>query len=272
MSGIVVVFDFDKTIVECDSDNWVIDELGFTDLFNQLLPTMPWNSLMDRMMMELHSQGITIEEIEKVLHRIPIHPRIIPALKSAHALGCDLRIVSDANLFFIEAILKHLGIREYFSEINTNPGYVNEEGRLRILPYHDFYKSQHGCNLCPPNMCKGLIIDRIQDSISNEDEKRFIYLGDGAGDYCPSLRLKERDFMMPRKNFPVWDLICKNPLKLKAEIHGWSDGEEQEQVLLHLINKIEMDKNSQFISSDWKLQILSVSASDALPKVLSVRP
>ena len=24
MSGIVAVFDFDKTIIECDSDNWVI--------------------------------------------------------------------------------------------------------------------------------------------------------------------------------------------------------------------------------------------------------
>lgn len=67
---------------------------------------------------------------------------------------CDLRIVSDANMFFIETILKHLGIREYFSEINTNPGYVDEEGRLRILPYHDFNKAPHGCSLCPPNMCK----------------------------------------------------------------------------------------------------------------------
>lgn len=46
MAGIVVIFDFDKTIIDCDSDNWVLDELGFTDLFNQLLPTMPWNPLM----------------------------------------------------------------------------------------------------------------------------------------------------------------------------------------------------------------------------------
>lgn len=48
MAGIVVVFDFDKTIIDLDSDNWVIDELGATDLFNRLLPTMPWNSLMVR--------------------------------------------------------------------------------------------------------------------------------------------------------------------------------------------------------------------------------
>jgi len=119
---------------------------------------------------------------------------------------------------------------------------------------------------------QGLIIDRIQDSISQEGNKRMIYLGDGSGDYCPSLRLKERDYMMPRKNFPAWDLICKDPLLVKAEIHGWSDGEELEQVLLHLIAKISMEENSQFISSDCKLQTLSVSALEGLPKVLPVRP
>jgi pyridoxal phosphate phosphatase PHOSPHO2 len=83
---------------------------------------------------------ITIQEIENVLHRIPIHHRIIPAIKSAHALGCDLRIVSDANMFYVETILKHLGIIECFTEINTNPGYINQQGRVRILPYHDFNK------------------------------------------------------------------------------------------------------------------------------------
>jgi len=33
---------------------------------------------------------------------------------------------------------------------------------------------------------------------------------------------------MPRNNFPVWDLIYKDPSLIKAEIHGWSDGEELE--------------------------------------------
>ncbi|KAG5630598.1 hypothetical protein H5410_002315 [Solanum commersonii] len=75
-AGIVVVLDFDKTIIDVDSDNWVVDELGATDLFNQLLSTMPWNTLMDRMMEELHVQGKTIAE---VLKRVPIHPRIVPA-------------------------------------------------------------------------------------------------------------------------------------------------------------------------------------------------
>ncbi|GFZ04246.1 pyridoxal phosphate phosphatase-related protein [Actinidia rufa] len=211
MAGIVAVFDFDKTIIDLDSDNWVVDELGFTDLFNQLLPTMPWNTLMDTMMKELHSQGKTIDDIVEVLKRVPIHPRIIPAIKAAHALGCELRIVSDANLFFIETIVKHLGLSDYFSEINTNPSYVDEEGRLRIFPYHDFHSSPHGCNLCPPNMCKGMIMERIQASVASEGKKKFIYLGDGSGDFCPSLKLREGDHVMPRKDYPLWDLICKKP-------------------------------------------------------------
>ncbi|AET02406.1 inorganic pyrophosphatase-like protein [Medicago truncatula] len=123
---------------------------------------------------------------------------MVPAIKSAHALGCDLSYCERLNIF---------------SEINTNLGYVNEEGRLRMSPYH-FNKASHGCTLYPPNMCYtffndflSFILDRIQNSIFEVDNKRFIYHGDGIGDYCPSLRLRERDFVMSRKNFPVWDLI-----------------------------------------------------------------
>ncbi|CAN8312407.1 unnamed protein product [Cochlearia groenlandica] len=240
-NNIVIVFDFDKTIIDVDSDNWVVDELRFTDLFDKLLHTMPWNSLMDRMMKEIHDNGKSIEEIKQVLKRVPIHPRVISSIKSAHALGCELRIVSDANTFFIETIVEHLGISEYFSEINTNPGFVNDRGRLIISPYHDFTKSSHNCSLCPPNMCKGLIIERIQESLIKDQgnyNKKMIYIGDGVGDYCPSLKLKSEDYMMPRKNFPVWDLINQNQMSVKATVRDWTDGEDMESVLMGIIKEI----------------------------------
>ncbi|XP_071710898.1 inorganic pyrophosphatase 2-like [Rutidosis leptorrhynchoides] len=274
MSGIVLVFDFDKTIIDIDSDNWVVDELGATDLFNQLLPTMPWNSLMDKMMEELYLQGKTTEDIEQVLKRVPIHPRIVPTIKAAHALGCDLRVVSDANTFYIETILKHLGVRECFSEINTNPGFVDDDGKLRILPYHDFQKSSHGCNLCPPNMCKGKIIERIQSTFATEEKKRIIYLGDGAGDFCPSLRLVEGDYMMPRKDFPVWELICINRHLVKAEVHEWTDGEDLERVLLQLITSIidleDTNKNNGDNTNQWFDCKFETKTLEALPKPLYV--
>ncbi|CAH9052377.1 unnamed protein product [Cuscuta europaea] len=267
MADIVVVFDFDKTIIDVDSDNWVVDELGFSDSFNRLLPTMPWNSLMDTLMSELHANDKTVQDIEQVLQLVAIHPRVVPAIKAAHALGCDLRIVSDANVFFIETIVEHLGIRECFSEINTNPGYVDEEGRLRIFPFHDFHSSPHDCNRCPPNMCKGKIIERIKADLGKEGKKRMIYLGDGIGDFCPSLMLKEGDFMMPRKGFPAWELINQNRSLLEAEVHEWSDGEELERVLLQLINRICIE-DSHFDQpiEDSKFQTISMQ----LPKPISV--
>lgn len=39
------------------------------------------------MMKELHAQGKIIEDVVEVLKRIPIHPRIVPAIQAAHALG-----------------------------------------------------------------------------------------------------------------------------------------------------------------------------------------
>ncbi|KAJ4874999.1 Inorganic pyrophosphatase 1 [Raphanus sativus] len=281
-NNIVVVFDFDKTIIDVDSDNWVIDELGFTDLFNQLLPTMPWNTVMDCMMKELHDQGKTIEEIKQALRTIPIHPRVVPAIKAAHALGCELRIVSDANMFFIETMVEHLGISELFSEINSNPGFVDEHDTLRISPYHDFTNSSHGCThgTCPPNMCKGLVIERIQESLAKEGKKKMVYLGDGAGDYCPSLKLKAEDFVMPRKNFPVWDLISQNPMLVKASIREWTDGESLEKILMGTIEEIilEEEKEKKMLSTSaentCKIQTISVGINvhhePIMPRALRV--
>ncbi|KAM3301544.1 Inorganic pyrophosphatase 3 [Capsicum baccatum] len=236
-TNVVIVFDFDRTLIDDDSDRWVVHNMGLTHFFNNLRPILPWNALMDRMMEELHSQGKTVEQIAECLKHVPLHPRTISAIESAHDLGCDLKIVSDANQFYIETILKHHRLDRCFSEIITNPTMVDGDGRLRIFPYHDM-ASFCGCNLCPPNLCKGLVIEKIRASRSEKEKSRFIYLGDGRGDYCPTLKLDRRDYVMPRKGFPLWDRLLSNPNLLKAECHEWSNGEELESILIQLIEKI----------------------------------
>ena len=116
-----------------------------------------------------------------------------------------------------------------------------------------------------------MVIKRIQASISTE---KLIYLGDGSGDFCPSSKLGAGDYVMPRKNFPLWDLICRNPNLIKAEIHEWSDGEELELVLLHLIKKISEENNpnnnsaaAQLIPVDCKFETM---AAQVLPQALPV--
>lgn len=265
--------DFDKTIIDVDSDNWVVDGLGATEEFERLLPTMPWNTLMDTMMGELHARGKSLSDVAGVLRSAPLDPRVVAAIKACYGLGCDLRILSDANRFFIDTILDHHGLTGYFSEINTNPSAVDAAtGRLRIAPYHDFHAGPHGCGLgiCPPNMCKGQVLDRIRAS-AGAAGKRVIYLGDGRGDYCPSLRLGRDDFMMPRRGFPVWELICEDPSLLQAEVHPWADGAEMEETLLRLVGRVLLEERN-LPPLDCKLESLpAVAVQDGMPMTLRIK-
>ncbi|KAM7272766.1 hypothetical protein ACFE04_027429 [Oxalis oulophora] len=225
-NNIIVVFNFDKMIINIDSDNWVIDKLGFMGMFDALVPLMPWNFAMDKMMGEIHAQGKTIEDISTVLKSIHIHPRVVSVIKEARALGCELRILSDANMFFIE-----------------------------ISPYVDFTNCPHGCrNPCPPSLCKGVILERIQASLWAE-------------------RLKEKYYLMPGKDFPVWTLICDNTILLvKAKIQEWVDGADLERVLLEVINKIVSREKqvAQLLFRDYKLQTISMYVQENSSRVLSV--
>ncbi|CAN6985716.1 unnamed protein product [Brassica rapa subsp. trilocularis] len=239
MAGIVIVFDFDRTLIDGDSDNWVV-----TEIFHQLRFTLPWNRLMDRMMTELHSQGRSIQDIETCLQRImPIDSHIVDAIKSAKSLGCDLKIVSDANQFFIEKILEHHDLLDCFSDIYTNPTSVDENGKLRISPYHGdggAASTPHSCNLCPPNLCKGLVMDHIRASIPKDQIlTRVIYLGDGGGDFCPTLKLRECDCVMPRTNYPLWKRISEKSSLIKADVKEWSSAEELQRILMQLFTSCE---------------------------------
>lgn len=84
---------------------------------------------------------------------------------------------------------------------------------------------------------QGKIIEKIR-AIAGAEKQHFIYIGDGKGDYCPSLKLGEGDYVMPKENYPLWNLICSNKQLLKAEIHPWNSGEELEKTLLKLVNKV----------------------------------
>lgn len=74
--------------------------------------------------------------------------------------------------------------------------------------------------------------------------KKVMYVGDGRADFCAGLTLKEGDIFMPRKNFPVWELMSTTPLSIKAHIHAWKDGEDLGSSLLSLITSIEESCNT----------------------------
>lgn len=82
---------------------------------------------------------------------------------------------------------------------------------------------------------------------------------------------------MPRKKYPLWELIVDNPPEgaLRASIHEWSDAEELEKVLLRLVNEsVTADRgkvDNQLVSVDCKFRTTPPSSHEAnLPNPLPV--
>lgn len=80
-------------------------------------------------------------------------------------------------------------------------------------------------------------METIRPSVSAEGKKPvMIYVGDGTPDFCAGLKLEEGDYLIPRKNFPMWELICENPMLIKANIHEWNSWEELAALLINTTN------------------------------------
>lgn len=228
----LLIFDFDHSLIDCNSDPWVVDHLGASQLMLSLQPAIPsWTDLMDRMMVELAACGNTVGDIEAALRKILLHPAMMRAIHAAHSWGWELRVISDANVFFIQTVLASHQLEQYFTVVHSNPAHINDLGVLRIHPYHS--SPPHVCPICPPNMCKGLILDNIRAAAPSPN-RRTIYVGDGRGDYCPSLRLREGDHVLAREGYPLWRLLKENTQLVKAKVHAWSSALDVESCLLHL--------------------------------------
>lgn len=123
-----------------------------------------------------------------------------------------------------------------------------------------------------PSYKQGLVMERMRASVSAEGKSQFVYVGDGTPDFCAAMKLEQGDIVMPRKNFPLRDLIYNNKNLIKANIQEWSDGEDL-GTKLQLIDAIEEKcsslKPGTFVPADCKLQTASsISARDSFARNL----
>lgn len=83
------------------------------------------------------------------------------------------------------------------------------------------------------------MINEIQDS--DKMKRGMVYIGDGRDDLCPTLKLRQGDHVMPRKNFCLYRLLSKAKVPIKSKVHEWKDGEELKTNLIKLIVPPEVE-------------------------------
>jgi len=193
---LLVIFDFDDSLVNEDSDVFVFGsfhpELCQT-VYERHAQKPVWPSVFDDMLQVLSKEKphVTPELIRDRVAQIPVQARMLDAIRMAvEQFGADVKVISDGNTFYIESMLQHRELSEHVKEVFANPVDFEptDDGRtrLRIRPYHADLLEPHGCEWCPANMCKGSILDAIR---STKPYTRVIYVGDGTGDFCPVSRL-----------------------------------------------------------------------------------
>ncbi|KAG0005116.1 hypothetical protein BGZ65_011953 [Modicella reniformis] len=227
----LVVFDFDWTLIEADSDYWVVEKLGgdLAQAQQDLVQEVQWTDLQDQLLRELHSRGITRQDLEKTLRKIPFTIEMITALRMMKSQGAELCILSDANTFYIDTILKAYEIDQLFTKVITNPAHFDDRGRLRIERFHGLDKDPHGCPMpCHENLCKGRELQKLIDS---QLWDQVIYMGDSTNDFCPSTRLHSKDVVLARANLLLEKEIKQHPEMVKAEVLYWSNPKSALQII-----------------------------------------
>ena len=229
---VLVVFDFDWSLINDNSDTWVIKQLT-PDFYAQLMggpkaQELGWTDLMDHALCQMMGPqlGITREQLTASLEAIPYFPEMFEAVRYAHAQGAEIVVLSDANTYYITTILERHGLAPLVTEVITNPSRW-DGGTLRVAPHHDAGRPPHGCALCPPNLCKGLVMEAL---LQDRKPAKVVYVGDGGGDFCPSTKLRAGDALCCRKGWTCHKKAAAAAAPggpgptVVAELVPWEDG------------------------------------------------
>lgn len=129
-SEVMLVFDFDKTLTNCDAGERLCDELApeLTSLLSQI--EMPANFVpaTNAVLAEMQRRGIGRDAIIAALGRMgvemPVESKEL--LKWAGRCNLDVRVLSDCNTIFISHVLMAAEVQCYVREILTNEAYFEK--------------------------------------------------------------------------------------------------------------------------------------------------
>ncbi|KAJ8255376.1 hypothetical protein GJAV_G00204200 [Gymnothorax javanicus] len=226
----LIVFDFDHTIVDDNSDTWVIKcapNQSLPDGLRKSYRKGRWTEYMGRVLSYLGEQAVSRETVRSVMETVPFTSGMIELLQfiSRNKNIIDCIIVSDSNSLFIDWILEAAGVKAAVDSVFTNPAAFDDRGYMTVQCYHS-----HECGQCPVNLCKREVLDDFiqMQRRSGVQYARVCYVGDGGNDLCPVKILKEGDLVMARKGYTLEKLLssAQESCFLKPRVVVWSSGFE----------------------------------------------
>ncbi|ODN73247.1 hypothetical protein L202_07800 [Cryptococcus amylolentus CBS 6039] len=233
MSKQLIVFDFDWSFVDQDTDRWVFEVLS-TELRRLLQTRKSGGSqctpdVVNETMKDLYERGFKKEQVLEALRILPFHPamkRAVLAYKGRDANN-SLLCLSNSNEVYISTILEKHGLTDLFTDVITNPAHWSESAPDHLIIGRRLPATEppHGCTVgCLANMCKGDELSTYLAAHGGIDSfKKIVYVGDGGNDFCPLLRMRKGDWACVRKGMELHGRIKEEGAKcgLVAEVKYW---------------------------------------------------
>ncbi|XP_053453846.1 pyridoxal phosphate phosphatase PHOSPHO2 [Nycticebus coucang] len=238
---ILLVFDFDNTIIDDNSDTWIVQCAPGKKLPIELQNSYQkglWTEFMGRVFKYLGDKGVREDEMKRAVTSVPFTPGMVELFnfirKNKDKFDCI--IISDSNSVFIDWVLKAANFHDVFDKVLTNLAAFDSKGHLTVENYH-----AHSCNRCPKNLCKNVALAEFVGKQSQvENYTQIVYIGDGENDVCPITFLKKNDVAMPRKGYALQKTLARmsqNLEPIEYSIVVWSSGVEIISHLQFLIKK-----------------------------------
>ena len=229
MSSFLIVFDFDHTILDSNSDENVPRHLGTLELLKERYHQgMQWTCIISECV-EMFSEDEVRSAVRATAN---VHRGTIDAFELISSLPRDMVsvcIASDANTLFIDETMRHVLPQVKVDAVHTNAFISFSEPRSdgRKCRIDKYEPAGHGCVLCKhsPQMCKGKIVRLLLESTRLTDPI-IIYVGDGENDYCPIASvLRPRDVCLYRQGFGLEKKLRRDEAAVCCRLVGWSDGD-----------------------------------------------
>ena len=227
----LLIFDFDKTILNDDSFGHIIlntltkEELQI--IYNNRNEN--WVDGYNYALKQLKSHGITKEKFNEMLNQISLTQgmsELFNYIKEKKE-NYDSIILSSNYEYVIKYILNKNNIIDIFLDIITNPSReANQDEKEQFI--YVLKKQEHNCKICNPCSCKKNEFKEFCNKHDMNNYDKVIFICDGFNDFCLAVDLGENDITLMRKNFALYKKIKSKNFEnnLKCKVQAWESGND----------------------------------------------
>ena len=235
----LLIFDFDKTIIDDDSYGHVIlktltkEELQ--NIFDRRYEN--WVDGYNYSLKQIKYHGKTKEDFDKMLDELSLTKGMADLFSyiKAQKNNYDSIILSCGYDYVIKYILKKFNISNVFLDIICNPSRdANPDETDQFI--YVMKKKPHDCDKCNPCSCKNNEFKEFSSTHDMNNYDKIIFICDGYNDICLANNLGKNDITMARKDFALHKQLKENNSinNLNCKFEVWENGNDIINILKSL--------------------------------------